>query len=115
MSLTREEMRMVFCSRCGKELVPEASYCAYCGKAMKGIKTEEYTVSSDDLVGRVKTLVHEGNVNRIIVKDDKGRVLMDIPIALGVVGAVLAPWLAALGALGVVATNCTIVVERREG
>ncbi|UCD92548.1 MAG: DUF4342 domain-containing protein [Methanobacteriota archaeon] len=106
---------MVFCSRCGKELVPEANYCPYCGIAVKGVKTEEYTVPSEDLVSRVKALVHEGNVNRVIVKDDKGRVLMDIPIALGVVGVVLAPWLAALGALGVVATNCTIVVERREG
>lgn len=106
---------MVCCSRCGKELVPEASYCPYCGNYVKGVKTEEYTVSSDDLVGRVKTLIHEGNVNRVIVKDDKGRVLLDIPIALGVVGAVIVPWLAALGAIGAVATNCTIVVERREG
>lgn len=115
MSSINEGIRMVFCSRCGKELVPEANYCAFCGNTVKGIKTEEYTVSSDDLVGRVKTLIHEGNVNRIIIKDDKGRVLLDIPMALGVVGAVLAPWLAALGAIGAVATNCTIVVERREG
>jgi hypothetical protein len=58
--------------------------------------------------------LHEGNVNRIIVKDNKDRVLLEIPATVGVVGAVLAPWLAALGVIAALATNCRIVVERRE-
>lgn len=53
-------------------------------------------------------------MTRIIVKDMKGKVLLEIPVTLGVIGAVIAPWLAALGVIAALATNCTIVVERRE-
>jgi CBS domain-containing protein len=75
---------------------------------------EEYTVSSDNLIERVKELLHEGNVTRIIVKNEKGDVLLEIPATIGVIGVVLAPWLAALGAIAALATNCKIVVEKRE-
>jgi CBS domain-containing protein len=78
------------------------------------VVSEEYTVRGDDLIARVRELLHEGNVNRIIVKDNKDRVLLEIPATVGVVGAVLAPWLAALGVIAALATNCRIVVERRE-
>jgi CBS domain-containing protein len=75
---------------------------------------DEFTVSSGDLVDRVKELLHEGNVTRVIVKNDTGRTLLEIPATIGVVGVVLAPWLAALGVIAALVTNCRIVVERRE-
>lgn len=75
---------------------------------------EEFTVSSDDLIEKVKQLLHEGNVTRIIIKDEKGKTLLEIPATIGVIGVLLAPWLAALGAIAALATNCRIVVERRK-
>ena len=75
---------------------------------------DKFVVSSDDLIKTVKKLIHEGNVRRIIIKDEKGKMLLDIPVTIGVVGAIIAPWLAALGVIGAIATNCTIVVERRK-
>ena len=71
-------------------------------------------MSSDNLIERVKDLLHEGNVTRIIVKDDKGKVLLEIPASVGLVGVIIAPWLAALGVIAALATNCTMVVERKE-
>ena len=58
--------------------------------------------------------MHEGNVIRVIVKDAMGKTLLEIPATVGVVGVVLAPWLAALGVIAALVTNCKIVVERRE-
>lgn len=63
---------------------------------------------------RVKDLLHEGNVTRVIVKDERGGTLLEIPATIGVIGTVIAPWLAALGVIAALATKCTIVVERRE-
>jgi hypothetical protein len=78
------------------------------------VTREEFTVSSDDLIEKVQQLLHEGNVTRIIIKDEKGKTLLEIPATIGVIGVLLAPWLAALGAIAALATNCRIVVERRE-
>ena len=78
------------------------------------ITSDEFTVSSKDLVDRVKDLLHEGNVTRVIVKNETGKTLLEIPATVGVVGIVLAPWLAALGVIAALVTNCRIVVERRE-
>jgi hypothetical protein len=75
--------------------------------------TEEFSVSADDLTRKVRELVHEGNVSKIIVKDDKGQTFLEIPVTAGVVGALLAPWLAALGVIAALATKCTLVVERK--
>jgi len=75
---------------------------------------QEYTVNGNDVVDRVKQLFHEGNVTRVIVKDEAGKTLLEIPATVGVVGAVVAPWLAALGVIAALVTNCRIVVERRE-
>ncbi len=66
------------------------------------------------MVDRVKELLHEGNVTRIIVKDEKGTQLLEIPATLGVIGTVMAPWLAALGIVAALAAKCKIAVERRE-
>ena len=75
--------------------------------------TEEFSVSADDLTRKVKELVHEGNVSKIIVKDEKGQIFLEIPVTAGVVGALLVPWLAALGVIAALASKCTLVVERR--
>jgi len=75
---------------------------------------EEFSVSADNLIQRVKELIHEGNITRIIVKDEKGKVLLEMPATVGVIGAILVPWMAALGAIAALATKCTLVVERRE-
>jgi uncharacterized membrane protein YvbJ len=102
------------CRRCGAQVAKDAHYCSNCGAPVKDVRTEEFKVSADDLVRTVKKLLHEGNIRRILIKDEKGKTLMDIPVAVGVVGTILAPWLAALGVIGAIATNCTIVVEREK-
>ena len=78
------------------------------------VRTEEYQVSGDDLVHKVKELVHEGNIRRIIIKNEEGKTLIEIPLTLGVVGAVLLPVLAAVGAIAALVADCTIVVEKVE-
>lgn len=89
-------------------------FCPVCGTKIGRVVTEEFSVNADDLIERVKQLIHEGNVNRIIVKDERDKVLLEIPANVGVIGAVLAPWLAALGVIAALATRCRIIVERRE-
>ena len=81
---------------------------------MPKFTNEEYTVSGNNLVDRVRELLHEGNVTRVIVKDEGGKTLLEIPASVGVVGVVLAPWLAALGVVAALVTKCKIIVERRE-
>jgi len=76
--------------------------------------TEEFSVSSDDLVRNVKDLLHQGNVTRIIVRDPQGKLLLEVPATAGVIGVILAPWLAALGAIAALVTECRISVEKRE-
>src|SRR6266850_5073907 len=75
---------------------------------------EEIQVLGRDLVDRVKALIHEGNVNRIIIKDDKGQTFVEIPVTVAAVGAVAAPVLAAIGALSALVAKFKIVVERSE-
>ncbi len=77
-------------------------------------RVEEFSVSADDLIEKIKQLLHEGNVTRIIIKDERGKTLFEMPATVGVVGAILVPWLAALGAIAALATRCTLVVERAE-
>ena len=76
--------------------------------------TEEYEVKGEDLLSRVKELVREGNVRRITIRTDQGNTLIEIPLAIGVVGALLLPVWAAVGAIAALVANCTIKVERRE-
>ena len=73
---------------------------------------EEFKVSGKDLLEKVKNLINEGNVRRIIIKNKDGKKLIELPLTIGVVGAVLAPVLAAVGAIAALVTECTIVVER---
>lgn len=76
--------------------------------------TEEFTVNGEELLAKVKALINEGNIRRIIIKDETGKVLVELPLTIGVIGAVLAPVLAAVGAIAALVTKCTIVVERRD-
>lgn len=74
--------------------------------------TEEHRVSGERLVAKVKELIHEGNVRRVIVRNDDGHTILEIPLTLGVVGAVLLPALVALGAIAALASDYTLVVEK---
>lgn len=75
---------------------------------------EEFTMSGDKIVGKIKELLKEGNIRQIIIKNEQGEPLIMIPLTIAVVGGVLAPVLAAIGALAALVSKCTIVVERRK-
>jgi hypothetical protein len=77
-------------------------------------RTEEIQVNGEMLVARIKEMLREGNIRRVIIKNEEGRILIDVPLTLGVVGALLAPQLAAIGAVAALVTRCTIVVERMD-
>jgi len=77
-------------------------------------RTEEHKVRGDNLVGKIKEIIHEGNVRRISIRDDAGKELIEIPLSIGVVGTLLLPAWAAIGAIAALVTNCSIVVERQE-
>ena len=113
-AVLREAIEMRYCTRCGKEIPEDAKFCANCGARVHIGRMEEFQVTSNDLVGKVKDLIHEGNVNRIIVKNEAGETLLEIPVTVGVIGFVLAPYLAALGVITALVTRSTIVVERKE-
>ena len=104
---------MKSCNKCGAELPEEAQFCHMCGAPTKS-REEEFIVDSDHLIEEIKKILHEGNVTKIIVKDEHDRLLMNIPVTVGVIGALIAPWLAALGAIAAFATRCKIIVEKRE-
>ena len=90
------------------------NYCPSCGAPVRETVREEFSVSADNLIEKVKELIHEGNVTRIVVKNEEGKTLLEIPATVGIVGAILAPWMAALGVIAAFATRCNIIVERRE-
>jgi hypothetical protein len=76
--------------------------------------TEEFDVNSDEILSKIKEIVHEGNIRRVIIKNEDGRSLIDIPLTVGVVGALLAPQLAAIGAIAALISHATLVVEKVE-
>lgn len=78
------------------------------------VRVEELKVTGESLLAEIKRLLHEGNVRRIILKNEEGVTLIEIPLTLGVVGALLFPVWAAIGAIAALAANLTIVVERVE-
>lgn len=73
---------------------------------------EEIRVLGTELGEKVKALIHEGNVRRIIIKDEKGNTFVEIPVTVAAIGAVFAPILAAVGAIATMAAKFTIVVEK---
>ena len=78
-------------------------------------RSEEFAFSGDTLLGKIKDLIHAGNVRRIVIKNEEGRVLIDIPLTVGVVGTLLAPQLAAIGAIAALVLRGTIVIEKELG
>jgi repressor of nif and glnA expression len=78
------------------------------------MSTQEFNVNGEQLIEKVKAIIHEGNIRRIIIKNEEGRTIVEFPMTLGVVGVVLAPGLAALGAIAALVTKCTIVVEKED-
>jgi len=77
-------------------------------------RKEEFKVNGSELVDKIKELVKEGNVRKVIVKNESGKQLVEIPLTFGVIGAVLLPALAALGAIVVLAANYTVEVIKEE-
>lgn len=78
------------------------------------VRYEEFRVDGDALLAKIKEIIHEGNVRRIIIKDESGKTYIEIPLTIGVVGAVLLPVWAAIGAIAALAVKFTIVVEKVE-
>ena len=76
--------------------------------------TEEFKVNGEDLLKKVKEIIAEGNARKITVKSKEGKSIVELPLTIGVVGAALAPLLAAVGAIAALVTECTIIVEREE-
>jgi hypothetical protein len=78
------------------------------------IHTEEFQVKGEEIVSKIKEILHEGNIRRVVIKNESGRILIDIPLTIGVVGALLVPQLAAIGAIAALLSHGTIVVEKVE-
>jgi hypothetical protein len=77
-------------------------------------RTEEFRVEGEKLIGKVKEVIHEGNIRRIIIKDKEGKTMLEIPMTFGVVGALIAPQLAAIGAIAALLTEATVVIEKED-
>ncbi|MDH5234532.1 MAG: DUF4342 domain-containing protein [Gemmatimonadota bacterium] len=73
---------------------------------------EEFKVSGSKLMAKLKELIHEGNVRRVVLKNPDGRVLLDMPLNAGIAGAALLPFWAAVGAVAVLATDYSVLIER---
>lgn len=78
------------------------------------MSTEEFKVSGGDIIDTVKRIIAQGNARRIIIKNEAGETLIEFPLTIGAIGAIIAPVLAAVGAVAALVTKCTIVVERRD-
>lgn len=78
------------------------------------MKKESFKISGENLLKKVKELIEEGNIRKITIHDKTGKELMSFPLTVGVVGAVLAPVLAAIGAVAALVGECTITVERED-
>ncbi len=82
------------------------------------VSVDEVKINGEDLVAKVKELIHEGNIRRIIIKNEEGRILVEVPLTVGVVGGVIGaalfPVIAAVGAIGALVAHMTIIIERTE-
>ena len=74
----------------------------------------EFKIEGEKLLAKVKELIHEGNIRRIIIKNEDGKTIIEIPMTVGVVGSLIAPVMAAVGAIAALAAHYTIVVERED-
>lgn len=76
--------------------------------------TETFKVKGEELLDKLKELLHQGNIHKILIKDDKGRTFIEIPVTVGVVGAALLPVWAAVAAIAALVAKFTIVVEKKD-
>jgi len=76
--------------------------------------TQTFNIKGEEVLAKVKEVIKEGNVRKISIKDKKGKIVVEFPMTVGVVGAVLAPMLAAVGAVAALLTECSISVEKEE-
>jgi hypothetical protein len=74
---------------------------------------EEFRVSGDEILAKVKEIIAEGNARRIIIKNEKDETIIEFPVTVGAVGFLLAPTLAAVGAIAALVTKCAVVVEKK--
>ena len=77
-------------------------------------RTEEFRVDGEELLRKIKNLIKEGNIRRVIIKDNDGKTPFEILLTFGVVGALIAPQRAAVGAIAALLTEATVVVEKTE-
>jgi CBS domain-containing protein len=77
-------------------------------------RKEEFRVNGEELIAKIKELVHEGNIRHLAIVNEDGKTLIDVPLTVGVVGALVAPQLAALGAIAALVGHCTVVVEKSD-
>lgn len=75
-------------------------------------RQEEFKLSGSELIDKIKSLIHEGNIRRIIIKNEEGKTMIEIPLTLGLVGMAVAPVLAAVGAIAALLARMTLVVEK---
>jgi len=80
----------------------------------KTSRTEEFKVNGAEIIQKLREILHQGNVRRIILKSEEGKTFMEIPLTVGLVGALIAPVWAALGAIAALVSKLTIVVEKTE-
>lgn len=80
----------------------------------KKTRTEEFRVSGGEIINKIKEIIHQGNVRRIIFKTEEGKTFLEIPLTIGVVGALIVPVWAAIGAIAALASKLTIVVEKTD-
>lgn len=80
----------------------------------KKVRIEVFAMKGDEVVARLKEIIHQGNVRRIVIKNEEGKSLIEVPLTIGVIGALLLPVWAAIGAIAALIADCTILVEREE-
>lgn len=78
------------------------------------MRTEEFKVSGNDIIKKIKELVNEGNIRKITIRDKEGKSIAEFPLTVGVVGTVIVPILAAIGTIVALVAECTISVEKEE-
>jgi hypothetical protein len=80
----------------------------------ENITKEEFRVSGDEVLKKIRELLREGNIRKIIIKTEEGKTVMEFPLTIGVVGVALAPVFAGIGAVAALLTKCTLIVEKVE-
>jgi hypothetical protein len=79
-----------------------------------GYTKEEFKLTGSEVIEKIKELIHQGNIRRIVLKTDEGKTIIEIPLTLGLVGAALLPVMAAVGAIAALVAKLTLVVEKDE-